>query len=232
MVKGRRNRKVVPSVPGVEMCICTSCLRMLPITAFYGNGEGLHKHECKECYRERARERKKAKLAGMKRCTKCGVLKPLGEFYRLKTGYYQPTCKQCAREQARLDYRASYSTEEGRKKRLAQRAKFREKHREELAEAERQRRRKAGVPPKKRIDKAKMLKMYADGIPVPDIAKACNASEHTVRQYAAKSGIKRERADRAQVCRNCWLYPCFQGIDNLETNFALTCRSWHLRGKS
>ena len=137
---------------GVETRQCINCGRVLPITEFYKNGGGYHKHECKECYRERANERKKAKLAG--------------------------------------------------------------------------------IPPKKRIDKAKMLKMYADGIPVPDIAKACNASEHTVRQYAAGTGIKRERADRAQVCRNCWLYPCFKGIENFETNFALTCRSWHLRGKS
>lgn len=217
---------------GVMTYQCMNCGRVLPITEFYKNGGGYHKHECKECYRQRANERKKAKLAGMKRCTKCGVLKPLGDFYLLKTGYYQPTCKQCAREQARLDYRARYSTKAGREKKLVQRAKYREQRREELKEKERLRRRKAGIPPKKRIDRAKMLKMYAAGMPVPDIAKACDTTEHTVRQYAAGRGIKRERADRAKVCRNCHNYPCFQGIENFENNFALTCRSWHLRCKS
>lgn len=27
-------------------------------------------------------------------------------------------------------------------------------------------------------------------------------------------------------CKKCWLYPCFQGIDNLETDFSLYCKSF------
>lgn len=217
---------------GVETRQCMNCGRVLPITEFYKNGGGYHKHECKECYRERANERKKAKLAGMKRCTKCGVLKPLGDFYLLKTGYYQPTCKQCAREQARLDYHARYSTKAGREKKLVQRAKYRAEHREQLKEDQRLRRRAAGIMPRHRLDRQKILKMYAEGHPVEKIAEECGTKVETVRQYASKANVRRERYDRARVCRNCWLYPCFDGIDTMSSNLAVTCKSWHLRGKS
>ena len=30
-------------------------------------------------------------------------------------------------------------------------------------------------------------------------------------------------------CTKCWLYPCFDGIDNLETDFSLTCQSFKPR---
>lgn len=165
-------------------------------------------------------------------CQHCGEVKLISEFYHRKDGSHSKWCKACHRAWAREYERRAYSTPEGRAKRLAQKAKYRAEHREEIKEAERLRRRTAGIMPRRRLDRQKILKMYADGIPVPDIAKACNASEHTVRHYAAGTGIKRERADRARVCRNCWKYPCFKGIENFEANFALTCRSWHLRGKS
>lgn len=164
-------------------------------------------------------------------CQHCGEVKLITEFYHKKDGSHSKWCKVCDRARSSEYSRRVYSTSEGRTKRLAQRAKYRAEHREELKEAQRLRRRKAGIMPRHRLDRQKILKMYADGIPVPDIAKACNASENTVRKYAAGTGIKRERADRAQVCRNCHNYPCFQGIENFETNFALTCRSRHLRGK-
>ena len=195
-------------------------------------------------------------------CQHCGEVKLISEFYHRKDGSHSKWCKACYRARAREYNSRVYSTPEGRAKLLAQQAKYRAEHREELLarqakyraehreellarqakyraehreelkEAKRLRRRKAGIMPKRRLDRQKILKMYADGIPVPDIAKACNASEHTVRKYASKAHVRRERYDRAKVCRNCWKYPCFKGIENFETNFALTCRSWHLRGKS
>lgn len=30
-------------------------------------------------------------------------------------------------------------------------------------------------------------------------------------------------------CKKCWIYPCFDGIDNLETDFSLTCKSFKPR---
>lgn len=166
-----------------------------------------------------------------RQCLNCGEVKPISEFYHRKDGRHLKWCKACDRARAREYQRRVYSTPEGRAKLLAYRAKYRAEHREEIKEAKRLRRRAAGIMPRHRLDRQKILKMYAEGHPVEKIAEECGTKVETVRQYAAGTGIKRERADRAQVCRNCWLYPCFKGIENFETNFALTCRSWHLRGK-
>lgn len=168
----------------------------------------------------------------MKYCSKCRALKPLSEYYQRKNGTYPSTCKDCERERARERYHSRYETKDGRKKILKSRARYRKAHQEELAEAQMLRRRKAGIMPKRRLDRQKILKMYVKGHPVEKIAEECGTKVQTVRQYASEAHVHRERYDRARVCRNCWKYPCFKGIENFETNFALTCRSWHLRGKS
>lgn len=30
-------------------------------------------------------------------------------------------------------------------------------------------------------------------------------------------------------CIRCWLYPCFQGIDNMDSDLSKTCRQFHLK---
>lgn len=41
---------------------------------------------------------------------------------------------------------------------------------------------------------------------------------------------KRKAAPKEKLCKKCWLYPCFEGIDNLETDFAKEgCISFHER---
>ena len=115
---------------------------------------------------------------------------------------------------------------------LSARASAKNFSREELKEAQMLRRRAEGIPPRRRLDRYKILKMYAEGYPVEQIAEECGTKVETVRQYAAKAHVHRERYDRVRVCRNCWLYPCFSGIENMSSNLAKTCKSWHLRGKS
>ena len=171
-------------------------------------------------------------MPSMKYCSKCRALKPLSEYYKRKDGTYPSTCKDCDRERARERYHSRYETKDGRKKILKSRAKYRKAHQEELAEAQRIRRLKAGILPRHHIDKDKLAKMYSEGVRVEEIAKVCGASVSTVRKYASLSGITRGRYDKVQACRNCWRYPCFKGIENFETNFALTCRSWRLKEKA
>lgn len=38
-----------------------------------------------------------------------------------------------------------------------------------------------------------------------------------------------ENANPTQVCKNCVNYPCFRGMDNLSSNFALTCKRWRMK---
>lgn len=58
--------------------------------------------------------------------------------------------------------------------------------------------------------------------------KAKHNAKAAERKRKARAKAKAEATE--QVCRNCWLYPCFRGIENMTTNFALTCRKWHLKG--
>lgn len=165
------------------------------------------------------------------RCTSCCRVLPTTEFYSNGDGYIRSQCKECSRARSREAYRKKYSTKEGREKKLASNARYRETRREQLAEAERLRRRKAGIPPKRHVDRKKVLDLYRAGLPVIDIAKQCNTTEHTVRAYAYLAHVHRERAGLARVCRNCRLYPCFRGIETMSSNLAETCRSWHFKGK-
>ena len=237
MAQGRQNRKVVSAVSGVETRRCTTCGRVLPITEFYKSGGGRYKSKCKDCCRERASERRRAHRAdqpGVRRCKKCGKEKPISEFY-FRTHGISSLCMECERTNAREYYHvhAETATQEQKDKRRAYQAKYRAEHREQLNEYQRVRRRKAGGLPQKRVDKKKILKMYAEGVPVQEIAQECNSTPRSVMALANRAGVKREtRVNQAQVCRNCWLYPCFRGIDTMSSNLALTCRRWHLRGKS
>ena len=172
---------------------------------------------------------RKTAIDGFRYCSKCGALKSVSEFYNLNDGSYSSNCKTCHRARTKAYYHFLKTTNEGREKIRITQAKFREAHREELKDAGRIRRKKAGVPPRHRVDKDKILKMYGEGVPVVDIARKCGTTEYTVRQYASKSCIHRGRSNRAKLCHNCWLYPCFRGIENFTTNFALTCRSWKLK---
>lgn len=60
------------------------------------------------------------------------------------------------------------------------------------------------------------------------------------RERHKRRAAERERVKRAkqkhesieQACRNCVNYPCFEGMENIESNLAETCKSWHLRDKS
>lgn len=172
---------------------------------------------------------RKTAIDGFRYCSKCGALKSVSEFYNLNDGSYSSNCKTCHRARTKAYYHFLKTTNEGREKIRITQAKFRDWHREELKEANRIRRRKAGVAPRHRVNKDKILKMYGEGVPVADIARECCSTEHSVRNFASNSGIHRVRSNMAKVCSNCWLYPCFKGIENFTTNFALTCRSWKLK---
>ena len=46
-------------------------------------------------------------------------------------------------------------------------------------------------------------------------------------EIKARERKRRRNAQAGRFCKDCWLYPCFQGIDNFSTNFALKCQNWH-----
>ena len=102
-------------------------------------------------------------------------------------------------------------------------------HREECLAKAKEYRRAHGIFSRVPIDKEKVAKMYLDGVPVGDIAKAFRVTIGTIYNYMRLAGVRRERSDLTAACRNCWLYPCFRGIDTMASNLAKTCKSYKFK---
>ena len=54
-------------------------------------------------------------------------------------------------------------------------------------------------------------------------------SSEQMKQLIEERRLRDENADPDQVCRNCVNYPCFRGIENLSSNFAVTCKRWRMK---
>lgn len=83
------------------------------------------------------------------------------------------------------------------------------------------------------VDRKEFTKMWNDGVPVAQIGKRFGFSTYYVKQTAERFGLpqrevvtmtKETHGDRR--CEDCVCYPCFQGIENFDTNFALTCKGY------
>lgn len=81
------------------------------------------------------------------------------------------------------------------------------------------------------IDRTAFAEMWNQGVSAMKMARHFGISKYYVKLTAQKFGLpdrvvvpKETHADR--VCKNCYCYPCFSGIDNLDTNLAETCQSY------
>ena len=81
------------------------------------------------------------------------------------------------------------------------------------------------------IDRKEFARMWNDGVPMSKMGKHFGISGPYVKITAKKFGlperdavIKETHGERK--CKDCVCYPCFQGIENFDTNFALTCKSY------
>ena len=70
-----------------------------------------------------------------KRCPRCDATKSLDAFYVLRDGRASGWCRACVSEDKRLQYAARPDV---RERAIAQAKKYREQHRERLAEAQRE----------------------------------------------------------------------------------------------
>ena len=176
------------------------------------------------------------------RCTACGKLKPITEFYR-NGKYVHHLCKPCyklAVVERRKRRAGKLPPEQGEKycstcRRLLPITEFyvnrcygrsqsscKECTKKAAAAKKTELRRD---PEYRRQENEKWMRRYNTN----EEFKAKHNSKAAERKRKARAKAKAEATE--QVCRNCWLYPCFRGIENMTTNFALTCRKWHLKGK-
>ena len=54
-------------------------------------------------------------------------------------------------------------------------------------------------------------------------------SSEEMKRLIEERRLREENANPTQVCKNCWLFPCFSGMENLSSNFALTCKKFKLK---
>ena len=160
-----------------------------------------------------------------KRCSKCGEIKPIYEFYKDKNGHYYSSCKACKLAYQKERHKKVMQDPNLHNKRLLTQSKYRKRYRYKIAEKERLKRRKMGISPQKYVNKELLLELYKQGLPREMIAKKCNCSAYTVKLYAHRNGVTRGHK-AARICQTCNEYPCFVGQENIETNFAETCKRY------
>ena len=158
-----------------------------------------------------------------KKCSKCGEEKVVEDFYfNKKRGKYEAQCKACKLAYQKERHKQVMKDPNLHNKRLITQSKYRDRYRYKIAEKERLKRRKMGIPPQQYINKEKLLDLYRKGYPVQVIAEKCGCSYYTVKLYAQRNGVRRGRK-KQRLCYNCKEYPCFFGIETISSNLALTC---------
>lgn len=174
-------------------------------------------------------------------CIVCRRLLPHYAFYsRMLSWRSQSVCKQCSKHDGgafskHLRECAEYKRMENeRQKRKTAEIKARERKRRRNAQARRrkceqellQRIANGKIGHRNEIDQKLLAELYLNGYPTEIIAEKLHTTTKTITKLAKEMKLKRPK-NYGRYCKDCWLYPCFQGIDNFSTNFALKCQNWH-----
>lgn len=70
----------------------------------------------------------------------------------------------------------------------------------------------------------RIVTLYLKGYSLSDISSRCRVRIQHVKEVIERDGcVKCE----VRLCCDCWLYPCFSGMDAISSNLALTCQKWH-----
>ena len=156
-----------------------------------------------------------------KRCSKCGEYLPLSRFTKnaLRKDGYDTMCRQC---------KARYQSERYRSRML-------------------------GVPTKPappRVDSNRVLDLMSQGLGAREIATVLRCDRTTVYKIARAYHVTfdstggRTNGERENTlkpvsgrekctCRcDCVNYPCFVGIDTLDSNLAHRCRNFKQKSKA
>lgn len=196
--------------------ICRECGRELPIGDFYVNNMSKdgHRNICKHCYIERKMQKRtndpdhhvkhRTEMhEATKVCTECGLELPESEFI-----------DSMGRRAGSGRCRAC------REKNREYQRKYREANRDRLNQYSREsnRRRRAGEEKRK---------------PGPRNGVVFTKQAFTPPRPSSNPSGKRKPVKAERSCRKCKNWPCFEGIENFETDFASEgCHGWFPRGEA
>lgn len=130
-------------------------------------------------------------------CSKCGRELPLTDFYRNKKGY-RTECKHCVIE---------------RNMKALKGEDHQVKHHTEMHEQPKQRKTRVANGQSKRSEYTHQY--YLDH---KEEIKAKNRADYLKRMELKSNAAKPAKAER--LCLKCENWPCFDGIENLESDFA------------
>lgn len=198
----------------VERWECCYCHRNLPLTYFpLKPGKKYARYKaCRDCHplghscipKKQRKEKAQRKAAAIDRfyCSLCKQIKPAEAF--ITDGKQYKMCNQC-RDKARA-------------RRAAEKAKRTSEKRKPfnplLADPPKERKPRVGNGQGDRHEYfAKMYAERKDEIKAKQVLGAIEAE-----QQKPKPKPKPKRAEK--LCWKCWLYPCFEGIDNMDSDFA------------
>lgn len=188
----------------IGLKVCRNCGRELPLTDFYTQvtAKDGHRNVCKHCYIER-----KLQLRSKNPYHK---VKHRTEMHEMKT------CTECGRTLPETEFTDSTGSRcrECREKNREYQRRYREANREKVRAYSRDsnRRRRGGEEKRK------------SGPP-----KGC---KFTKQDFTERPVPTKEPVKAGRLCQQCINWPCFAGIENLETDFAREgCHGWFPRSE-
>ena len=167
--------------------------------------------------REKSREEQKPVERFL--CTDCNTVKPVGDF--ITDGKQYKVCNECrARHTKRQELGQKPKSPHGTGDRCEYHRQYYQENREKIKA---KRCESSGTPSAVTTDK-RIVMLFEKGYSPNDIASRCMVGVERVKHVIEREGC---RAGEARLCCDCWLYPCFDGMDSISTNLALTCQKYH-----
>jgi len=167
--------------------------------------------------REKSREEQKPVERFL--CIDCNTVKPVGDF--ITDGKQYKVCNECrARHTKRQELCQKPKSPHGTGERCEYHRQYYQENKEKIKA---KRCESSGTPSAVTTDKH-IVMLFEKGYSPNDIASRCMVGVERVKHVIEREGC---RAGEARLCCDCWLYPCFDGMDSISSNLALTCQKYH-----
>lgn len=180
-----------------------------------------HREELKQ-KRQEYRTRKadmNSKSADRFFCSCCGSVKPSDDF--ITDGRQYKVCNACrGKHVKRSELGKKPKGPHGTSSRCDYHRQYYEAHKDAIKE---RRCTELSVSIDTATDR-RIIGMYKKGYSLNDISSRCMVSMDHVREVIERDGCK---TCEVRLCCDCWLYPCFDGMEVISSNLALTCQKYH-----
>ena len=167
--------------------------------------------------REKSREEQKPVERFL--CSDCNTVKPVGDF--ITDGKQYKVCNECrARHTKRQELGQKPKSPHGTGERCEYHRQYYQENKDKIKAKQCE---SSGTPSAVTTDK-RIVMLFEKGYSPNDIASRCMVGVERVKHVIEREGC---RAGEARLCCDCWMYPCFDGMDSISSNLALTCQKYH-----